>query len=145
MSQENVEVVRAAMDAYERRDFGTLFASYDPKIEWHIGRLMAQATGSGEVGEIGDFDPVYYGHDGIRDFWRSWLAAWETISFDYEEFIDAGDVVIVLLSQHTRGRASGIELDWEYAQAWTVQKGKITRMEFFPTRHEALEAAGLSE
>jgi ketosteroid isomerase-like protein len=145
MSEENVEIVRRAMDAYERRDFATLFAFYDREIEWHVGQLMAQATGSGQVGEIGDFDPVYYGHEGIRDFWRSWLEAWETISFDYEEFIDAGDTVIVMLSQHTRGRASGIELELSYAQAWTVQGGKITRMEFFPTRNDALGAAGLSE
>ena len=142
MSQENVEIVRQAMNAYERRDLATLFAFYDREIEWHIGRLMAQVMGGRQVG---DFDPVYYGHDGIRAFWRSWLEAWETITFDYEEFIDAGDTVIVMLSQHTRGRASGIELELSYAQAWTVQRGKITRMEFFPTRNEALEAAGLSE
>jgi ketosteroid isomerase-like protein len=145
MSEENVEIVRRVLDANERRDLASAYASIDPKIEWHVGRLMAQSTGSGQVGEVGDLDPVYYGRDGILAFWRSWIAAWETVSFAYPEFIDAGDVVIVTVSQHARGRASGIELDREYATVWTLESGRITRMEFFPTRNDALEAAGLSE
>jgi ketosteroid isomerase-like protein len=138
MSEENVEVVRRINAAYERRDFDTLFASYDPEIELHIDERLRRG--------LGDFDPVYYGHDGIRAFWRRWLEAWETISFDYEEFINAGDTVIQIVSQHMRGRASGIEVERNsYAAGWTVQMGKITRLEFFPTRAAALEAAGLRD
>lgn len=37
-----------------------------------------------------DFDPVYYGHEGVRAFWRQWFASWEGPDFEYEEFIDAG-------------------------------------------------------
>jgi ketosteroid isomerase-like protein len=32
-----------------------------------------------------------------------------------------------------------------YGQVWTVVDGMIARVEFFPTRAAALEAAGLSE
>jgi ketosteroid isomerase-like protein len=93
---------------------------------------------------IGDLEPVYHGHEGVRAFWRRWFAAWETASFEYEEFIDAGDSVVAILSQRMRGRTSGVELEWNsYAQIWTVQDGQIVRVEFFPTRSEALEAVGL--
>jgi hypothetical protein len=45
-----------------------------------------------------------------------------------------------------RGRTSGVELEWtSYGQVWTIRDAKIVRMEFFPTRGEALEAVGLSE
>jgi ketosteroid isomerase-like protein len=136
MSKENVEIVRGIIDAHERGDTDAVFSKYDPEIEWHLSTVFASAS---------EFDPVYYGHDGVRTFWRTWFSAWEQASFDYEEFIDAGDSVVTILSQHVRGRASGIELDWEsYGQIWTVRNGKIVRVEFVRNRSEALEAAGLS-
>ena len=37
-------------------------------------------------------------------------------------------------------------LEWNsYAQVWTIQDSKVVRVEFFPTRGEALEAVGLRE
>jgi ketosteroid isomerase-like protein len=135
MSQENVELVRGIIDAHERGDAEAVFSKYDPEIEWHLSTVFASAS---------EFDPVYYGHDGVRSFWRTWFSAWEKASFEYEEFIDAGDSVVSILSQRVRGRTSAIELEWKsYAQVWTVEGGKIVRVEFFPTRSEALEAVGL--
>ena len=132
MSHENVEIVRGVIEAHERGDVASVFAAYDPEIEWHVGRVAAEAS---------DFEPVYHGHDGIRAFWRVWFAAWEKASFEYEEFIDAGDSVVSILSQRVRGRTSGVELEWRsYAQVWTLREGKVVRVEFFPTRDEALEA-----
>ena len=137
MSQENVDLVRRVIEAHDRGDFASVFGSYDSGIEWHVVRVVVGGS---------DFEPVYHGHEGVRAFWRQWFAAWETARFEYEEFIDAGDTVVTILSQRVRGRTSGIELDWDsYGQNWTVQNGKIVRVEFFPTRAEALEAAGLQE
>lgn len=83
---------------------------------------------------------------GVRTFWRLWLSAWETTSFEYDEFIDTGEHVVVVQTQRNRGRTSGIELEWNsYTQVWTIQDSKVVRVEFFPTRGEALEAVGLRE
>jgi ketosteroid isomerase-like protein len=137
MSQENVEIVRRVIEAHDGGDFAAVFAAYDQEIEWHIARVAPPMT---------DFEPVYHGHEGVRDFWRQWLAAWETASFEYEDFIEAGDSVVTILSQRMRGRRSGVELEWNsYAQVWTLLEGKIVRVEFFPTRSEALETLGLPE
>jgi ketosteroid isomerase-like protein len=139
MSRENVDFVRRVIEAHDRADFDAVFAAYDPDIEWHIARVGPPPAAS-------DFEPTYYGHEGIRHFWRQWFGAWATASFDYEEFIDAGDRVVTILSQHLRGRASGVELEWNsYAQVWTIQDRKIVHVEFFPTRADALEAVGLPE
>jgi ketosteroid isomerase-like protein len=135
MSQENVELVRRVFEAHGRGDFTAVFAAYDPEIEWHVLR----------VAEFG-FDPVYVGHDGVRTFWRLWLSAWETTSFEYDEFIDAGEHVVVVQSQRMRARTSGIDVEWNsYAQVWTIRDAKVVRMDFFPTRGEAVEAVGRSE
>jgi ketosteroid isomerase-like protein len=137
MSQENVEAVRRVIEAHDRGDFAMVFAAYDPGIEWHLTQGWAPAS---------DFEPVYHGHEGVRTFWRTWFAAWETASFEYEEFIDAGDSVVAILSQRVCGRTSGLELEWNsYGQVWTIRDGKVVRVEFFPTRSDALEAVGLSE
>jgi ketosteroid isomerase-like protein len=137
MSRENVQIVRRVYEAHERKDFEAVFAEYDPQIEWRTDRLGDPAPG---------LHSIYVGHEGIRTFWREWFKAWETVTFKYEEFIDAGDKVVVVLSQRMRGRTSGVELDWRsYAQVWRISEGKVVGVEFFPTRAEALEAAGLSE
>jgi ketosteroid isomerase-like protein len=135
MSQENIDLVRSVIDASQRGEMDEVFAAYDPEIEWRISALPAP---------ISDFEPVYRGHEGIRKFWRTWTEAWETPSFEYEEFIDAGDTVVSVLSQRMRGRTSGIEQDWNsYAQNWTIKNGLIVRIEFFPDRAQGLAAAGL--
>ncbi|HEY7150923.1 MAG TPA: nuclear transport factor 2 family protein [Solirubrobacterales bacterium] len=136
MSEENVELVRKVIEAHERGDFEAVFAAYHPDIEWQLTRLPYAA----------DFEPVYHGHEGVRTFWRTWFAAWETVSFEFEEFHDAGDSVVAILSQRMRGRTSGLELEWNsYGQVWTIRDGKVRRVAFFMTRAEALEAAGLTE
>ena len=137
MSRENVELVRAVIEASQRGEMDKVFAAYDPEVEWCVGE-GARPT------PISDFEPVYRGHDGIRQFWRTWAEAWETPTFEYEEFVDAGETVVSVLSQRVRGRASGIQQELKsYAQNWTIKDGKIIRVEFFPDREKALAAAGL--
>jgi len=50
MSQENVEVVRRAWEAFTRRDNEAVFRLYDPEVEIH------------DV----FYDRVYQGLDGVR-------------------------------------------------------------------------------
>jgi ketosteroid isomerase-like protein len=134
MSQENVEIVRRLYEADERGDWATVYSIFHEEIEWDMARSPFADLGLARI---------YRGHEGVRRFWRDWFATWGRVEFSYEEFIDAGEKVLVVLRQQMRGKSSGIELsmDW-YVQAWTIAEGKIIRMEFFPTRQEALETAG---
>ena len=135
MSQENVEVVRQIFEAGARRDSPTVFSLYDRELVWDVSRM-----------EGVDFEGgIFRGHDGLRQWFRGWLAAWESVRNDVEEVIDAGDSVVLVTTQRSRGQASGIEVELKQYAVWTVQGGKVTRVVWFPTRHEALEAAGLRE
>jgi ketosteroid isomerase-like protein len=69
MSKENLEIVRRLMEAWERRDMEAVFALYDPAIVWDNSTLPAPNAG------------VYHGHEGVRQFFREWLEAFETQSF----------------------------------------------------------------
>ena len=138
MSRENVEVVRQVYEAAARRDTATVLALYASDVEFDVSRVpMGALIGGG----------VYRGHDGLQSFFRAWHEAWENIEDDFNELLDAGDdVITVVAAQRARGRTSGIESE-EPARAgvWTIRDGKIARVVWFPTRAEALEAAGLAE
>lgn len=63
-----------------------------------------------------------------------------------EQFIDAGDRVVVLETNHARGRGSGVELETRtYATVWTLRDGQVTRVEIGLDPGEALKAVGLEQ
>ena len=106
MSQENVEQLRAGIETFlagtsESAREDTLSRSaegWDPEIE-----LDASET------PVLDISGVYRGRDAVKRFWREWLAAWETIRFEYE-LVDAGDRVVMLFDMRMRGRSTGIDV-----------------------------------
>jgi ketosteroid isomerase-like protein len=134
MSEENVEIVRRIYDAAARRDAATVLSLYDPEVELDNSRL--QVVGGEEL---------YHGHEGLRRFFREWHEAWERIDYDYDELIDAGDQVISVVTRRGRGRASGAEVEVHVALLWTLRDGKVVRVVWFPSRQEALEAAGVEK
>jgi ketosteroid isomerase-like protein len=136
MSDKNVEIVRRLYEAAGRRDIATVYSLYDPAIEWDASRTE-RGTMAGRV---------VRGHADLQKWLREWYAAWENIHDDLEELIDAGEYeVISVMTQHGRGRGSGVQVADRLATVWTIREGRIIRARWFPTRHQALEAAGLSE
>jgi ketosteroid isomerase-like protein len=135
MSEENVEVVRRVYEASARRDTDAILALYDPKVEWDSSRIPeSRLTGQEHI----------RGHEGMRALFREWSEAWESFEDECEDLIDAGDQVISVVTRRGRGRTSGAETSAPRAGIWTLREGKVVRVVWFPTRGEALEAAGLS-
>jgi ketosteroid isomerase-like protein len=136
MSEENVEIVRRVYDAAARRDTETVLDLYDSEVEWDVSRSpMARLVGEGR----------YQGHDGLRRFFHAYHEAWENIAYEHKELIDAGNRVISVDHERGRGRASGAEVEFTQYAVWTIRQGQIVQAVWFPTREEALEAAGLRE
>jgi ketosteroid isomerase-like protein len=134
MSRENVELVMSLYEAVQGQDYESPFEVWDENGVWDM-------TGFG----LPDMAKVYRGHDGVREFWRGWLAAWETIEFKALATEDHGDHVIVEVEQRNRGRASGVAVDFHYFQTFTVRDGKVVGSYMADTRAKALEAVGLRE
>jgi ketosteroid isomerase-like protein len=134
--RENVEIVRKVYDAAARRDALTLLGFYDPEVEFDSSRVHGSLMGGA----------VYHGHEGLRRWARDWYEAWELIEYDVEELIDAGEHVIAVVTVRGRGRASAAEVEWtRHGGVWTFRDGKVVRVVWFPTREEALAAAGQSK
>jgi ketosteroid isomerase-like protein len=130
MSKENVDVVRAMFAAYLRGDDQALttFA--------HAGVEMQPSWDSTEV-------TPQRGHDAFLRFWRGWESAWEDYFIEVRELHDAGDEVVVVLYERGRGPGSGIVVEDLFAHVWAVDGGKVSRVEAFSHRRDALAAAGI--
>ncbi|HEU0025307.1 MAG TPA: nuclear transport factor 2 family protein, partial [Thermoleophilaceae bacterium] len=66
MSQENVEVGRAAVEALNRGDVEGLVELWDPECEYHPALEGAVEGPKG----------AYIGHDGIREWWGRFHDEW---------------------------------------------------------------------
>jgi len=102
----------------------------DPDVEWDVSRNSPETK-------------VWRGRQGFVDGWRFWMRDWSEFRVELDELIDAGDVVVALVRQSGRGRGSGVEVEQETATVFTVEGGKITRIEAYGGRREALRAAGI--
>jgi ketosteroid isomerase-like protein len=133
MSQENVEIVRRASELLARRDWDGMTDLFDPNVELHgtVGGLEEGKILRGLSQIIAAFDSEF---DEV----------WDEHRIEPQEFIDAGDRVVVLHREYQRSK-SGVELVAETASISDVRDGRLVRIQGYMNPAEALEAAGLSE
>jgi ketosteroid isomerase-like protein len=135
MSQENVDVVRRVIDAWNRRDIEGILAVTDPEA------LYVNASTAVEPG-------TRRGHEGIiavaRMQWDSLPGAvWEIDRLD-----DRRDEVISVGCVSRSMPGSDARIDQSILQSWRFRHGKVIRLEMLgagPHFQKALEAAGLSQ
>ena len=77
-------------------------------------------------------------------FIADWTESWENWELEVVELIDAGeDRVLAILHQRGRSKTTGLEVEMDFAQLWTVRDGKQVRMEMYADPQQGREAAGL--
>jgi ketosteroid isomerase-like protein len=136
MSQENLETLQRAQEAWNAEDLDGWLAELDPEAEWHTA-LEQALEGRGST---------YRGHDGLRKAWDEYRSeAWGGLMNQIQEIRDLGESVLILGHLDVAGRTTGIESNQEFGQLVTFRDGKILRSEDFLSHAEALEAAGLRE
>jgi ketosteroid isomerase-like protein len=132
MSQENMEIVRLALDAFNRRDGAGLDALLAADAEIVPVRAAIE-------------DVVYRGPDAGSQYCTAVEDRWENLTWEMEDIRDRGDSVLALGHIHGRGRDSGVDIDAQGGWVATVCGGRITRFQTFSDRAAALEAVGLEE
>jgi ketosteroid isomerase-like protein len=131
MSQENVEIVRAAIDAWNRGDWDATLKDAAPSFEFDFSRAMGPGGG-------------VYRLDQMGEYFRQVAETWESLRLEADEIIETGEQVVTPNTLHAQGR-DGIELQAHSAWVWTIRDGRVARLCFYQGRQEALEAVGLSE
>ena len=132
MSEKNVEIIRRIYDGWGRGDFNEGVDLYDRYV------LLVLRP------EFPDPGP-YLGQMAIRGYMRGqFLKDFEDATITGEEFIDAGDSVVVRIRQSASGSASGLPVEMSYYNVWTLRGGSIIRIESIMKREDALAAVGLT-
>jgi ketosteroid isomerase-like protein len=133
MSEENIELLHRAFDAFNRRDLVEFLALCEGDIEF-ISILMQVEGGA-----------PYRGHGGVRTWWERLLGAFSDLKVEVDEVRDLGDLTIA----RVRARGHGVESDAPMQQTlWQAARwrtGRVVWWRFVGSEAEALEAAGLSE
>jgi ketosteroid isomerase-like protein len=133
MSEENVAVVRQAIEAFRDRDAPALVELCDPNIEFR----SAFAAAGGRT---------YRGHEDVPRYLDDIDATFEDWHSEDEQTIDAGtDRVVLIYRIVGEARGSGIPIDQRIAILWTLRDGKLLLGVVYLQPDDALEAAGLSE
>jgi ketosteroid isomerase-like protein len=134
MSQENVNRLRAGLEAFNRTgELDTEFLA--PDFEMHQASSIIDTAG------------VFYGRDALHGSLSELAESFDDLSFEAEKFFEApsGEVVLVFIRARGRGRGSGLEMDNRIAWVWTFRGDKAVRLVVYEEQAEALEAVGLSE
>ncbi|KAA3651823.1 MAG: nuclear transport factor 2 family protein [Bacteroidetes bacterium] len=77
---------------------------------------------------------------GIRTFYNNIMDRTEIISFEPQQYIVEGNMVVVLGQEHQKVKHSGRELKQKWVQIYTVKNNLITKMEEFATSEEITES-----
>ena len=132
MSQENVDIVKAAYDAANRDDWDALYKDMAPGFELDMSRAV------GPVNGVLSLDQVR------RALEEDVAGCWESLRIEPHELIEVGDHVVVPNTGHMVGR-DGIEVEARVTFVFTIRNGAIERVTMYQERQDALEAVGLSE
>ncbi len=135
MSQENVEIVRATIEAWNRGDWEGALAYTHPDF------VLDNSTA------IGEWRGVHRGADQVRRMWQTFTDPWERVRIEISEVIEADEpVVLTRMTSRFVGR-DGIELPGPVRSGWlwTFRNGALVKLVIYNDLNEALEAAGLRE
>ena len=131
MSQEHLEIVRRIYDEWGRGNFRAGAELFDPHTLLVLAPEFPEAR-------------AYHGPDEISGYMRGFLGAWENLVIKGEDFIAAGDSVVVSVYQTGTGKESGVPAELRYFQVWSFRGDTVLRMESIFQRDKALEVAGVS-
>jgi ketosteroid isomerase-like protein len=132
MSQENVEVMRTAMEAFNRRDGERFDALLTEDAEIVPVRAALEGT-------------VYRGADAGAQYCAAVEKSWEDLGWEIEEMRDGGEWVLAVGRIRGQGRDSGAGIDSRAGWVAHLRDGLIARFQTYADRADALEAAGLGE
>jgi ketosteroid isomerase-like protein len=130
MSQQNLEIVRRCYELWNRREWSAITDIFDQEVEIDLSRNV--------------FNPdVYEGHAGVERYVRVVEEVWDDFRIVPTELIDAGEKVVTAVTVHGKGKGSGVEVEMQLFNVWTLCDSKIVHVVGgYRDREEALAAAG---
>ncbi len=130
MSEANVEIIRSGYEHWIAT--GEFRGDLHPDFVWDMSSFRGWPE-----------QKIYPGIEGARQFNAEWGDAWDEWEVEVEDYIDAGERVVVIVHQRGRSKATGVPVDMRFGQVWTLRDGQSIRMQMYASPEEAIEATGL--
>jgi len=118
ISEQNVEIVRRWVDAWNRQNQKAWLALCHPDVEVDWSRSRGPLKG------------FYHGRAALESFWNDYWSVFEAAQLVAHDFIDAGSEVVVPNTAHLRG-PQGVEAVARSNFVYTVENDQITRFRMF--------------
>jgi ketosteroid isomerase-like protein len=132
VTAENVAIVRAGYEAFERGDFEAAIAVSSPEAVTHRAPPQPDAG-------------TWHGADGLLRALADWTADMDRFEMTIEGYTDANDTqVIVELRQRAVGRTSGAPVEGTFWLVHTLAERKVVRTDIFAREQHAHELTGLT-
>jgi len=109
MSQQDVQTIRGAYEAFARQDIAGVIAALDDAVVWDVPESLP-------------WGGVYRGHEEVGAFFAKLAEHLESLDANPEKLLDAGDHVVALGT--LRGEAAGGAFEARFAMVWEMRDGK---------------------
>ena len=132
MSQQNVDLIRSIYTAFAAGDVPGVLGAMSPDMEWNEAENFPYADGN-----------PYRGHDAIlAGVFARLDGEWDGFAALPEEFLDAGDIIVVLGRYRGTCKATGERLDAQLAHVWRVRDGKAVAFQQYTDTLQAARVTG---
>ena len=130
MANENLELHRRVVAAFNDGDVDGIVALCDPQIELHSAVTMS----------------VYHGHEGVRGWRRDLEEAFgSAIWIEPEAYFDLGEHTVTFHLLHGRGRHSGADVAEGFAHVHRWREGLTVWFKAYAHQDDALRDLGISK
>lgn len=130
MSQTNLEVVKGLYAAFARGDGAAVLAGMDPGIIWNEAESFPYADRNPYVGPMAVAEGLFY----------RLATDWDNFQVLPEEFLDAGNTIVVMGRYRATYKATGVAMNPQFAHVWRVKDGKITNFQQYVDTAQAVNA-----
>ena len=132
MSRENLDLIRGLYGAFEAGDIPGVLGRMAPDMEWNEAENFPYADGN-----------PYRGHDAIVGGVFARLGGeWDGFSPVPDEFLDAGDTIVVLGRYRGACKATGKPLDAQMAHVWRIRDGKAVHFQQYTDTLQVAKVMG---
>ena len=119
MSHDNVETVRGLYDSFGLGDVPSVLGKMDKGIEWNEAENFIYADGNPYVGPQAVLEGVF----------MRLGTEWDGFSVTPEEWMDAGNRVVVLGTYAGTHRGSSKRVRAQFAHVWSLKEGRVVRFQ----------------
>lgn len=130
MSEENVQAVRGMYEAFGRGDIQRVLRQMDQSTEWHEAENFIYADRSPYIGPEAVLEGVF----------MRLASEWEGFTVTPEEWLDAGDRIVVLGIYNGTHKATGKQVRAQFAHVWSMREGRVVRFQQYTDTKQFAES-----